>query len=70
MKKNNYLSLSSVPRSKAQRRLHGGELGTEREREGAGERESGRARERCSWIAGPGSRFAGQWAWKNTKRKS
>jgi len=29
----------------------------------AGARESGRARERCSWIAGSGSRFAGQWAW-------
>jgi len=28
----------------------------------AGERESGRAKKRCSWIAGPGSRFDGQCA--------
>jgi len=44
MPKFNCLSLSSVPRSKAQRRLHGGELGTERESGSARERESGAVR--------------------------
>jgi len=43
MPKLNYLSLSSVPRFKAQRRLHGGELGTELERGSARERDSERA---------------------------
>jgi len=43
MPKLNYLSQSSVPRSKAQRRLHGVELGTAQESGSARERESERA---------------------------
>jgi len=41
MPKLNCLSLSSASRSKAQRKLHGGELGTEQESGSARERESG-----------------------------